>query len=92
MELEIFFVFDEEPVVNPAAGLPCDHCPVKEQCLDWALEKRISHGVWGGTTPKQRRRLLVRKTRVHCPGCRSTLVRAEARSEVCISCGLTWLA
>lgn len=36
----------------------CATCPVKEACLDYALENRIDHGVWGGTSERQRRRLL----------------------------------
>lgn len=33
----------------------CSTCPVGEQCLAFALDARIDHGIWGGTTPKQRR-------------------------------------
>ena len=36
----------------------CDTCPVAVECLSHALETRQRHGVWGGTTPKQRRRML----------------------------------
>jgi WhiB family redox-sensing transcriptional regulator len=36
----------------------CATCPVKEPCLEYALEYRIDHGVWGGTTERQRRRIL----------------------------------
>lgn len=35
----------------------CAGCPVREECLDWALEARASFGVWGGTTEQERRRL-----------------------------------
>lgn len=38
----------------------CNGCPVKDECLDWALEARISYGVWGGRTERERRRLLRR--------------------------------
>lgn len=92
LELEVFFVDDEAAEPSASVFAICDHCPVKARCLDWALTNRVSHGVWGGTTPKQRRKLLVRKTRVRCPGCSSTLVNEMSRSEVCLACGLTWLA
>lgn len=33
-------------------------CTVREACLQFALDNRERWGVWGGTTPGQRRRLL----------------------------------
>lgn len=36
----------------------CVDCPVKEPCLEYALAHRIDHGVWGGTSERQRRRIL----------------------------------
>lgn len=33
----------------------CSGCPVTSRCLATALRNREEHGVWGGTTPKQRR-------------------------------------
>ena len=36
----------------------CSSCPVKEECLDYALEHRVDHGVWGATSERQRRRIL----------------------------------
>lgn len=42
---------------HPDALRLCGICPVSDQCLAYALSNRIEHGVWGGTTPKQRRAL-----------------------------------
>ena len=39
----------------------CAGCPVRDDCLDWALMAGVSYGVWGGTTEQERRRL-VRRT------------------------------
>ena len=39
----------------------CAGCPVKEQCLEHALEQRIDHGVWGGCSERERRRILKRR-------------------------------
>jgi WhiB family transcriptional regulator, redox-sensing transcriptional regulator len=39
----------------------CAACPVTEQCLDYALEHRIEHGVWGGCSERERRRILKRR-------------------------------
>jgi len=36
----------------------CGGCPVRDECLEWALEARATFGVWGGTTEQERRRLL----------------------------------
>lgn len=39
----------------------CATCPVKEPCLEYALESRIDHGVWGGCSERERRRILKRR-------------------------------
>jgi len=36
----------------------CATCSVKEMCREYALEQRIDHGVWGGTSERERRRIL----------------------------------
>jgi WhiB family redox-sensing transcriptional regulator len=36
----------------------CADCPVKEACLEHALVHRIDHGVWGGCSERERRRIL----------------------------------
>ena len=36
----------------------CEDCPVASQCLEYAIENRIDHGVWGGTSERQRRRIV----------------------------------
>jgi WhiB family redox-sensing transcriptional regulator len=35
----------------------CATCPVKSPCLEYALRNRIDHGVWGGTSERERRRI-----------------------------------
>lgn len=39
----------------------CKTCSVSEQCIEYALEHRIDHGVWGGTSERERRRILKRR-------------------------------
>jgi WhiB family redox-sensing transcriptional regulator len=39
----------------------CANCPVREQCLEWALATRQEEGVWGGLTDNERRRLRRRR-------------------------------
>lgn len=35
----------------------CSTCPVKLKCLNHALERNEVAGVWGGTSPNERKRL-----------------------------------
>lgn len=35
----------------------CRGCPVKDQCLQWALDHDERFGVWGGLSDRERRRL-----------------------------------
>lgn len=42
-----------------AAKAICANCPVTAQCLDWALRAGEPDGIWGGTTPEERRYLRV---------------------------------
>jgi WhiB family transcriptional regulator, redox-sensing transcriptional regulator len=41
----------------------CGGCPVRLACLRFALETRELNGVWGGTTPEERRSELRRRAR-----------------------------
>jgi WhiB family redox-sensing transcriptional regulator len=38
----------------------CAACPVRRPCLEYAL-KHVDHGVWGGTSEKQRRAIRRRR-------------------------------
>jgi WhiB family transcriptional regulator, redox-sensing transcriptional regulator len=44
----------------------CSQCPVREECLSYALQMREEIGVWGGLDRDQRRRLL-RRNRIGRP-------------------------
>jgi hypothetical protein len=37
----------------------CRTCPVLGSCLAWALQSGDLHGVWGGTTARERRAMAV---------------------------------
>jgi WhiB family redox-sensing transcriptional regulator len=54
------FFPDAEADSAPALAV-CAGCPVREQCLDFALRTRQDDGVWGGHTESERKRL--RRTR-----------------------------
>ncbi len=32
----------------------CQHCPVRAECRDYALNRRWLNGIWGGTTTLER--------------------------------------
>ncbi len=36
----------------------CASCPVRERCLQFALEERIAFGIWGGLDERERVRLI----------------------------------
>lgn len=42
---------------HSAAIAVCNTCPVKNECLQWALDNNETFGVWGGTTASERRRI-----------------------------------
>ncbi len=42
--------------VEPARRV-CADCLVRQECLDHALVNNIRHGVWGGTSERERKRL-----------------------------------
>ena len=63
--------FPSDGVGVEVAKKICSTCPVTDLCLEYALAQRIDHGVWGGTSERQRRRIL-RSRRI------SLDVRAEA--------------
>ena len=35
----------------------CARCPVRVECLEFALANRIDDGVWGGESERERRRI-----------------------------------
>lgn len=42
--------------VQEARGV-CAGCPVRTECLTYAMDHTERHGVWGGTSERERRRL-----------------------------------
>ncbi len=48
---------------NEIAKNICAGCAVTSLCLEYALETRQKHGVWGGTSERDRRRILRQRRR-----------------------------
>lgn len=54
---ELFFPPSDAPSAANAAKAICEGCPVREECLSFALETAQAEGVWGGMNAGERRRL-----------------------------------
>lgn len=52
---EVFF--PSEGQSGRAAKTVCATCPVRSQCLDWAMENCELFGVWGGVSSKDRQKM-----------------------------------
>jgi WhiB family redox-sensing transcriptional regulator len=50
--------FPSDGVGVERAKRVCAECPVKAECLEYALTHRIEHGVWGGCSERERRRMM----------------------------------
>lgn len=57
-ERDASFFFPSDGVGVEQARRVCATCPVKVECLEYALRYRIEHGVWGGASERERRRIL----------------------------------
>jgi len=51
----LFFAVQGQDV--QAARNICATCPVRIECLTWAVEESIQHGIFGGLVPRERRAL-----------------------------------
>ncbi|MER5384941.1 WhiB family transcriptional regulator [Streptomyces sp. NBC_00647] len=68
-----------EGAAQNRAKMLCSGCPVLTECLAYALDQRIEHGVWGGMTERERRALLRRRPTV--TSWRSLLETARVEHE-----------
>jgi len=57
--------FERKPEKDAREGQAralCGACPVRDECLDYALTLQEPHGIWGGLNELERRRLSSRRT------------------------------
>ena len=72
-----------------AAKEICQQCPVAVQCLSYAMDHVITHGIWGGLTAKQRQELRRNRPKNTDPNIcvnghdRSLGVRADGACKQC---------
>lgn len=53
--------FPSDGVGVEVAKRICANCVVRTECLEYALANHIDHGVWGGTSERERRRIMRRR-------------------------------
>lgn len=52
---ELFFPDDAQASESTArAKAVCARCPVRAECLKWAIDNRQTHGIWGGLDESER--------------------------------------
>ena len=44
-------------VEHKTAKRMCRSCPVRRDCLNYAMDSPVDHGIWGGLTERERRRI-----------------------------------
>jgi WhiB family redox-sensing transcriptional regulator len=83
-EPEIFFPFDSDEAGERKAKRVCQACPVRQICLDEAIDNNIHEGIWGGLNPQERRNLKrrIQKAAIAHPP-------AVTGEKDCVDCGET---
>ncbi|MCX3058806.1 WhiB family transcriptional regulator [Streptomyces beihaiensis] len=74
-------LFVEGAAQQDAKGV-CRPCPVRTECLAYALDSRIEKGIWGGMTERERRALLRRRPTV--TSWRALLMAARSAHEAAV--------
>lgn len=73
--------FSTSPRKWTSAKELCAGCPVRDKCLQWAVEHQVVDGIWGGLTARDRKPLLRQAKR--CPDCRD---RIPSHLQLCGPC------
>ena len=71
-DVNIFFPERGDNRKIAEAKMWCGRCPVKRECLEYALANHEKHGIWGGLSEKERRHARKERRRG------LTVVRTEA--------------
>lgn len=57
LDLDMFFPARGDNEGVKAAQAVCAGCTVRDDCLEYALAEGIEHGIWGGRSERDRRRV-----------------------------------
>jgi WhiB family transcriptional regulator, redox-sensing transcriptional regulator len=49
----------------------CSGCPARSKCLDYALDNGERHGIWGGLSERERRRIRLQRNLDKARRCRT---------------------
>lgn len=63
IDVDVFYPSTEDDADADEAKVVCSECPVREACLEHALAHREREGIWGGTTERERRRIVRQRRR-----------------------------
>ena len=92
----IFYGEDNQPHNTAAAKAICARCPVRRECLDYAISEGDHYGVWGGMTDNQRDRIAQLRKKMpgtygvalRCAGCGHDTVVVDGSWPYCsLPCG-----
>ena len=79
--------FPERGESAEPARLVCAACPVRQPRLDYAITNRITHGIWGGLTERERRALRSGWVRASRRECDRAVLAAEAAGYTAAAIG-----
>lgn len=78
-------MFPERGQSTRPAMRVCGSCPVRSECLEFALENNERHGMWGGTSGRERRRIQAQRTKEDLERLLSS-TRTETHDTECQYC------
>jgi WhiB family redox-sensing transcriptional regulator len=67
---DTWFPTDEVGEQAESARRVCGGCAVRAECLEYALEARVRHGLWGGLSTRERAALTRRRVPGRADACR----------------------
>ncbi len=68
MDVDIFFPVSKNDVDTPMALMTCRGCPVRQECLEYALTIPSLDGIWAGTSDRDRDRIRQNRRRLRLVG------------------------
>lgn len=79
MPPDVFFPEKGQPAARAKAV--CARCPVRSECLEYALNHEMKHGVWGGYSERELRVMRGRhRYRLTCKECAGNFVWVKNRN------------
>lgn len=90
LDSSIFYPDPPRRGIGMEAARVCFPCPVRDECLTYALD-RERFGTWGGTSEVDRLAMLKGVYRARCPVCGSSRRHDTPTGQACMSCGVSWV-